>query len=565
MIYKIIFIILSIVLINSNIIICNCENKIETIISNSCVSYIDINSNFNQTEECGSSLETPCTNITSALKTCNLVSFDEITLNFQPGQYNFSNIDVFGETITPGKSINIINLQYNTSTLNDTTLTTVIFDLSNSLNSFINISSQQANSSNSVYIYGITFQNGYQNAQQLGTGGSVLVSYGAGASNFTFENCIFQNNTVNPNGSSGVSSGGSIALQNYDGNETNLPMSLNITGCTYQNTVSFQTQGGFIFIADELFVNLVIDGTTFTNFSGDSGVVFYTTSVGLYNAGCTFQFSNSFITQGSFSNSIFHFDIPSTIQNVTAFDNTAGNIFSISANGVNNISFENCSFLNNTNTTAILLKNCPQNVEINDCIFENNNYTNSLDRNGAITIVTSVASIIDSVFKNNNSPYGSSIFINEVYLGNSINILNSLFESNNATYGGGLYTNEGVVNLQGNNTFINNMGVAGSAIYCQSSTISFQGDAAFENNVDTSIQSQFGIGCGSGLACTLEGNPQYQDTCSSYQPNKAKILTPVQVTFIVIGTILGAFLICAVIIIIVRKVSVYNRYRPVGY
>ncbi|EGC40491.1 hypothetical protein DICPUDRAFT_146635 [Dictyostelium purpureum] len=492
--------------------------------ANSCTSYVDINSEFDQSKPCGASLETSCKNISSALLTCNLVDFNQATFNIQPGQYNFNNIDVFGSTITQGKSISIINQKYSTVSANSTTtLTSVIFDLTNSLNSFLNLSSNSTNSSNKIYIYGITFRNGNLKAHDGGFGGSVLANLGTGGQDITFDSCIFQNNLVN-----GASSlyGGSIVFSNNKAQVN--PINLNIKGCTYQNTFSNSIKGGFIYIDNNLQVNLTITQSLFTNFYGTTGGLVYYASVQSSDSSL-FQFTNSSITLG-LSNAAFFITIPGTIENINYFNNIGGVGFGIASTSYINTFFNNCQFTSNSETTPVLILQNPVSVVFNGCIFKNNNVYRFSSRNPAITVNEGTASINNCSFTNNNAINGGT----------------------------------GQVSFGTDNTFENNVAVTGSTIYCKASQMDFRNNQiSFIDNTDTSSpNSKYGFGCATSSSCTILGTSDY--SCSASEDSNKKHLTGVQIAFIVIGVLVGVVIIGFIVIKVARKVS-QNNYKPIGY
>ncbi|KAK5584825.1 hypothetical protein RB653_006442 [Dictyostelium firmibasis] len=542
-----------------------------------CNTYVD--SSSNSTFGCGT-LNFPCSTIYSAIQSCD-TSYQEITITIVPGTY-YINTTTFG--IITNKTINIINNDTTTTTpppsssssssknlkqietdlaSSDSTSSTqpfvlsnkVIIDLTDAIDSFINIKPSKASDLTTIYILGITFKNGNQSS------GSVILNQGSWV-DITIDQSSFINNVANQVGGSfamisgiGNSGGGSGAINST----LTLINSSFINTTTTLNRISklapSSSSGGIIYSNST--TSITINECRFFNNSGGNGGIGYIWSGYLLMNNSSIDGSDC--TPAFFFNSISGMGTGSPLFLVsnTTFSNATGGVGFVVFGDYSTTTFRQCTFSDNVNTTPLLLSNSFSNVLVDQCLFLNNNNSKSTLPNsaGAIHIIDSSLTIESSVFINNRAAIGGAIQINGSLPDQYVKIYNSIFDANNATeIGGSIYSQEGQLYLY-SCQFLNNEAVAGSSVYCLNSNINFS-NMTFSNNTDSSIPTPNGIGCGSGKVCSIQGDQQFQNSCSyDYQPGKPSLLTPGEVAAIVICVIIGAAIIATILILIVRKIS----------
>ncbi|KAM9959750.1 hypothetical protein ACTFIR_000846 [Dictyostelium discoideum] len=595
---KKLFFILFIIYFTSSLVYCNdiisdsgsngSNNQIIT-----CNTYVD--SSSNSSLGCGT-LNFPCSTIFSAIQSCN-PSYQEITLTIVPGTY-YINTTTFG--IITNKTINIINNDSTTtssssssssssspsspssksqlkkeviSSSDDSTTSTstttsstsssppfilsnkVIIDLTDAIDSFINIKPSKSNDLTTIYILGITFKNGNQSS------GSVILNQGSWV-DITIDQSSFINN-----GASQV--GGSFAMINGIGNSGGgsgaINSTLTLINSSFINTTTTTTTisneikkelttiGGIIFSNSTTLIT--INDCRFFNNSGSNGIGYIWSG---------YLVMNNSLIEGSnclpafFFNSISGMGTGSPLFLIsnTTFTNAIGGIGFVVFGSDSTTTFQQCTFSDNVNTIPLSLINSFSNVLVNQCLFSNNNNSKSLTQSaGAIDIIDSSIVIESSTFINNRAAIGGAIQMNGSFPEQYVKIYNSVFNGNNATdIGGSIFSQEGQLYLY-SCQFLNNEAVAGSSVYCLNSNINFS-NMTFNNNTDSSIPTPNGIGCGSGKVCSIQGDQQFQNSCSyDYQPDKPSLLSPGEVAAIVICVIIGAAIIATVLILIIRKIS----------
>ncbi|KAN0029279.1 hypothetical protein ACTFIV_011162 [Dictyostelium citrinum] len=574
----------------------NNNNKIIT-----CNTYVD--SSSNSTLGCGT-MNFPCSTIYSAIQSCD-PSYEEITITIIPGSY-YINTTTFG--IITNKTINIINNESiptsssssssspSSSTLNkkrelisssDSTisppsassssssssttpfilLNKVIIDLTDAIDSFINIKPSKSNDLTTIYILGITFKNGNQSS------GSVILNQGSWV-DITIDQSSFINNGASQVGGSfamisgiGNSGGGfgainsTLTLINSSFINTTTMTPLNnfnesneIKKETTTTTTTAAAFGGIIFSNSTTLIT--INDCRFFNNNGNNGGIGYIWSGYLVMSNSLIEGSNSL--PAFFFNSISGMGTgaPLFLVSNTTFTNATGGIGFVVFGSYSTTTFQQCTFSDNVNTIPLSLTNSFSNVLVSQCLFSNNNNSKSLTESaGAINIIDSSIIIESSSFIDNRAAIGGAIQMNGSLPEQYVKIYNSIFNGNNASsVGGSIFSQEGQLYLY-SCEFLNNEAVAGSSVYCLNSNINFS-NMTFFNNTDSSIPTPNGIGCGSGKVCSIQGDQQFQDSCSyDYQPAKPSLLSPGEVAAIVICVIIGAGIIATVLILIVRKIS----------
>ncbi|EGC29232.1 hypothetical protein DICPUDRAFT_99893 [Dictyostelium purpureum] len=524
--------------------------------NSSCTVYINIQSP-NTKQPCGETIETACQEFLTAVQSCNTTAFNTTTYYFSPATYSFEGIDPFGSIVN--KTINIINQEYSVD--KDTSYTSVIFDLKGATNSFFNVQHNLISDISNINITGITFINGYQESQA-----SVFVNHGTYGT-YSFESCVFENNTMKSG--TNVSNGGSFSVLQSSLNDVVLQAStLNINKCTFQNTSNMGVTGGLFYIDNNVRVVLNIEESSFTNINGDYGSILYNGNKLLSS---TISISNTVISKCIATNSTIYLVGSTQVYNVTFSDNTGGGVgFQFTSSSAVSTLFSYCNFIDNVNITPIYSFKSGLGVSLYKCVFSNNYYSQTVDRNGALTLSDSTASVSYCQFYNNYAINGSSIYATNFLYNDPISIFNSSFVSNTAQYGG-VFISQGALFLKDNTTFANNIASFGSAISCFDSTIVFNQTSiiTFTNNTDTNGgNNSNGLGCGSNSGCVIKGNiPNNIDTktCGVVpDKNEKPGLSAGKKALIAIAIVAFVIILIVALIFTLRKIKQRGAYKPIG-
>ncbi|KAM9993479.1 hypothetical protein ACTFIZ_011455 [Dictyostelium cf. discoideum] len=505
-----------------------------------CNTFVNSQSNTNP-NECGSSLNDACSNISQSILNCG--EFNEIIITISPGNYSI-NSETFGPITN--KKITILN-----SAEQPINQPSVIINLSKSVSPFIRYIPTNINDTLTVSLNGITFENGIQR-------GSVLLNNGSGIINLSVVNCSFINMLDSSYGSTFSFANSSSILPTTNGIVT-------ISKSTFSNSNSNQ-MGGFIYS-----INLPIEFTIDqSNFLGQniSGTGF---SVAILNG--YLSVSNTII-KGLYTKYPFFLQrnngIKSTIttftfNNVTFKDLTQGFGIMITGDETASTEISNCSFTNSVDLSPIFIQGIGK-ANIQSCTFTNNTNTLSLlNSSGGISIESTLATINDCVFLNNKARLGGAISLNYC-LPQGVTITNSTFQGNSAQYFGG-----SIYNANCNTTFKNvdfsSLQTNVSTIYCTSSNMTFSSSNFTDSSKDINDLSNLGIICNSNpCSITIDSKPSIQCKYNENDSNENNHgLTTAQKILISFAIIIGTIIIIIIIVIIVRKVKKNREYKPFGY
>ncbi|KAM9977887.1 hypothetical protein ACTFIR_011764 [Dictyostelium discoideum] len=506
-----------------------------------CNTFVNSQSNINP-NECGSSLNNACSNISQSILNCG--EFNEIIITISPGNYSI-NSETFGPITN--KKITILNSDQ------PITQPSVIINLSKSVSPFIRFIPTTIEDTLTVSLNGITFENGIQR-------GSVLLNNGSGLINLSVVNCAFINMLDSSYGSTFSFTNSSSVLTP----PTTIGI-VTISKSTFSNSNSNQ-MGGFIYSIN-LPIEFTIDQSNFLgqNISG-TGI-----SVAILNG--YLSVSNTMV-KGLYTKYPFYLQrnngIKSamttfTFNNVTFKDLTEGFAIMITGDKTTSTEIKNCTFTNTVNISPIFIQGISQ-ANIQSCTFTNNTNTLSLlSSAGGISIESTTATINDCVFLNNKARLGGAISTSYCDP-QGVTITNSTFQGNSAQYFGG-----SIYNVNCNTTFKNvdfsSLLTNISTVYCSASNMIFSSSNFTDSGKEINDLSNLGIICNSNpCAITIDSKPSIQCQYNENDSNDNKGgLSTGQKILIAFGVVIGLIIITIIIVIIVRKVKKNREYKPFGY
>ena len=318
----------------------------------------------------------------------------------------------------------------------------------------------------------------FNDTQHIGDAGA-LENYG----NLTIRNCTFSNNM----------------LKHYD------------TTTDYKSGGAIYNLFGTVYITDTLFINntaqvggaiytssdavMEIRNCTFINNTGTApddsgGAIANRATLNIYNSTFSSNSANgTYKYQSGCGGAIANFNILN-IYNST-FDNNSAMFWGGSIRNTGILHVESSNFTRSftiTNGGAIHTSSSSTGTGyavIKDCLFENNtvNGTSSINGRGGAIDGESFIQITDSIFNNNNGPYGGAVFIG---YHDSEEIYNCVFNSNNATFGGAIYNYHNSATLS-HCTFIGNTAEEGGAVLINNTlekSVSIVSDLFLSNKAD---------------------------------------------------------------------------------
>jgi len=502
----------------------------------SCLVYVDINSNYTL-NNCGKKLSEACFTIYQALQICGTNSFNpsvdtigfDVTVMINDGVYSGpKNMDMF------------IGLQNNTVVIQAINQGAVTIDMQGSDQRFVSINQYDDSTSYVNFtIQGIRIIN----ANYQSNGYSVIFSDRKTATAIiNINQCTFEN-------IQGINGTALYSYSSFKGNSIYQQSQISITNSIFNNNVA--ELGASIYF-DSL-ESLLISNCTFNNNNATNvGVVYQSSStINVVDS----KFTNCYTEAGGI---IYYYNgaLLAIITN-TVFDSNFGGGLRTGCLYIVGGIIENSVFSNNYNLSGILFYNNYISTEntVSGCLFINN--TNGFYHGGGIFIKRSIIHLNNTVFQNNTAINGGAIYFSPTSNNNTSTFNNVTFVSNIAeNMGGGFLANNTYVTLE-QTTMTNNQALMGSNIFCQSSTIDIFTTSFSVNSLQSDTNDK-GISCGVGTTCTFSGDKSYYgEYCSSnWTPVKpGRILTSGQIAGIIIGCLAGVFIICTVIVIIIKKVS----------
>ncbi|KAF2071619.1 hypothetical protein CYY_007067 [Polysphondylium violaceum] len=499
-----------------------------------CRVYIDIKSNYTG-NSCGKSLDQACLNMYQALQACGPAGFDPNTDTIDFNVTVLINDGVY----TDKKDFDIyLAPSNNTVVFQAINQGAVTFDMQGQGKPFvfINDGGDQASSINFT-LQGVAINNGdFQS-----TGNTVIFSdrkYSSAIINIY--DCVFENHQ----GINGT------VLYTYSTSEQNPSQAtVTISRSVFNNNVA-QLGASIYFHSLE---NLLVSNCTFDNNNASNVGVIYQLSSTITIIDSAFT---SCYTQAGGLIYFFNQATLAVITNTQFNQNSGGGLrtgclYIVGGEIINSV------FSNNYNLSGILFYNDYISTEntVSGCTFVNN--TNGFYHGGGIFIKRSIIHLNNTVFLNNTAINGGGIYFSPTSNNNTSTFYNVTFSLNTAyNEGGGFLANNTFITLE-DTVMTGNDAAVGSSIFCQSSTIDIY-TSSFSVNSFTQDSSTKGISCGVGQTCRISGDQSYySDYCSSnWTPVKpGRILTSGQIAGIIIGCLAGVFIICTIIVIIIKKVS----------
>ena len=140
-----------------------------------------------------------------------------------------------------------------------------------------------------------------------------------------------------------------------------------------------------------------------------------------------------------------------------------------------NLSFENCTFVNNSSPADSLIEITNSTLNLTHCRIENNAMGIS---GGFVQSNNSSVLVQDSLFNNNRARFGSLFSLSQV---SYLDIIDSLLKYNTAVHGGCICSTDSVIKVKNSLFHSNKAIITGGAIACGSSNITFE-NSSFTNH-----------------------------------------------------------------------------------
>ncbi|KAN0036793.1 hypothetical protein ACTFIV_002104 [Dictyostelium citrinum] len=533
-----------------------------------CNGWINSDSEIT-TIPCGRNIENPCQTIDQAIETCG--NYDIINLYFTQTIKPFLISEKGSFNSINNKTINLNNINKNNQS--------ILIDLSMLTAPFISVSNSPNNNpnlTNTINIDGFTFSNQ--------TNQSSIIKMVNNNINLNINNCNFLNNVLGVNGlfyflnnqiNMKNSDVGIISIENSNfinnfGGSYSLIYSdydshIIIDHCLFKNISSdkdgaiLDLEKGFTTITNSLFQEILLNNKNKNNSSGN--IVFIGTP------------------QPTNDNYIISFD------NITISDSFSGYGIVITSQYFT-ININNSKFINNYNFLSIGgFNSIISDININNCIFQDNNNlnSNSLAKGGAISLINSPANITNSTFNLNSGNLGGAIYIYSGGGGGGKPLLTNPIVINGCTF----IDCEGTIN-DGESIFINGStlveitnsiftktntekkpGSIYSQVYCESSSLLLSSLKFINQSNDVGILS-----CFSNSSCKIieKSDKQYYNACNppndksdqdSDEQNHHGKLTPTQIFGIVVGSIVVSIIIFLIVVLIYIKIKRNRNYIPI--